>query len=586
MATFRDLRKTVRESLDDPRLAVVFFETDNSSSYHFANVLNLGIQGVLIESDRKFENGIKPKLMLKNPELDQWDTFFCRVAWAQTTESEKQYKTGLEFLFPVDNDNGIEPEPGIKGDLTPQDIDFLLTTRLFKAVPKGFLCSLLNCLSRRSVARNIRFMSRENPQNCLYIIHKGSCRIEFKNKTGLFEPIGKRREGDVIGDMAFLSIEPLISDAVSETEMVVWELPAAKFDQACRLQQGLIDFLTGLLTNRFDDPTDPELKTVGRHIITELIGEGRTGFVYKGLHKPLNLPVAVKMLKHHQVAQKDGFNRFKQKISRIAGLNHPHIVRIYDIEEQYRTFFIVMEYIEGESLDSLFGKNVTLSLDKGMLFLAQICSALAHAHEEKIFHKHLTPSNIFILKGHHILVSDFGWAAPIPDEEFMEDRNIYYLAPEHIKGERINQRSDVYSLGILTYEMLTGLSPFSGEGRGTAPMNRNTAGKTNGSFVGLPDLPEFIQKFILKACAELPEMRYSSIQDVIRELSGQSAIFNNALTLKQDMEQEISTLLVSHKINQRQALFRLLDEFSQKALDLGMDVNITGKIQIRENHQP
>jgi len=354
MATFRDLRKTVRESLDDPRLAVVFFETDNSSSYHFANVLNLGIQGVLIESDKKFENGIKPKLMMKNPELDQWDTFFCRVAWAQTTESEKQYKTGLEFLFPVDS--GIEPEPGINGDITPQDIDFLLTTRLFKAVPKGFLCSLLNCLSRRSVAQNTRFMSRENPQNCLYIIHKGICRLEFKNKTGLFESIGKRREGDMIGDMAFLSTESLISDAVSESEMMVWELPAAKFDQACRLQQGLIDFLTGLLTNRFDDPTDPELKTVGRYIITQLIGEGRTGFVYKGLHKPLSLPVAVKMMKHHQAAQKDVFNRFKQKISRIADLNHPNIVQLYDIEERYRTFFIIMEYIEGNDLNYYIDK--------------------------------------------------------------------------------------------------------------------------------------------------------------------------------------------------------------------------------------
>src|SRR3989339_225005 len=170
MATFRDLRKTVRKRLDDPRLAVVFFETENSSSYHFANVLNLGIQGVLIESDKNFENGIKPKLMMKNPELNQWDTFFCRVAWAQITESEKQYKTGLEFLFPVDN--GIEPETGINGEITPQDIDFLLTTRLFTAVPKETLCSLLNCMSRKSFEQDTTFISRENHQDCLYIIQK------------------------------------------------------------------------------------------------------------------------------------------------------------------------------------------------------------------------------------------------------------------------------------------------------------------------------------------------------------------------------------------------------------------------------
>lgn len=161
---------------------------------------------------------------------------------------------------------------------------------------------------------------------------------------------------------------------------------------------------------------------------------------------------------------------------------------------------------------------------------------------------------------------------------------MYYLAPEHAKGERIDLRSDIYSLGILTYEMLTGRFPFSGEDQGAAAMNMPAAGKINGSFVRLQELPEFIQNFILKACAKLPEKRYSSIHDIILELSGKSTIFKNALRLKQDEGQEISALLISHERNQRRALFRLLDEFSQKAMDLGIKVAISGKIQ--ENHQP
>lgn len=583
MATFRDLRKTVRKRLDDPRLAVVFFETENSSSYHFANVLNLGVQGVLIESDKNFENGIKPKLMMKNPELNQWDTFFCRVAWAQITESEKQYKTGLEFLFPVDN--GIEPETGINGEITPQDIDFLLTTRLFTGVPKETLCSLLNCMSRRSFEQDTTFISRENHQDCLYIIQKGICRIAFKNEDGLFEPAGRKKEGDVIGDMGFLSAESLISDAVSESEMVVWELPTAKFDKACQLQQGLIDFLTGLLTNRFDDPTDPGAKTIGRYHITQPLGEGRTSFVYKGIHKLLNFPVAVKMMKHHQAIQKEEFNNFKKKISRIAGLNHPNIAQVYDIEERYKTFFIIMEYIDGNSLESFFERKILLPLDTAMFFIAQICSALSHAHDQKIIHKHLTPSTIFILKDRHILVSDFGLASPIPDEGYMEDRNMYYMAPEQIKGERIDNRSDIYSLGILTYEMLTGRTPFSAEDHGSAGMNMNTTGRINMPSVRLPDIPEPIKKFIFKACAKLPEKRYGSVYEIIEELSHESSVFKNALTLKKDTEQEVSALLISHTKNQRQPLFRLLDEFSRKALDLGLNINITGKIQIHENNK-
>jgi len=570
MATFRDLRKTVREKLDDPGLAVVFFETENSSIYHFVNVINLGIQGVLVESDKSFKNGIRPKLMMKNTELNQWDTFFCRVAWAQITESEKQYKTGLEFLFPVEN--GVEPEKGPNVEITPQDIDFLLNTRLLQVIPKEGLCSLLNCLSRKSFKKDTTFISRDNPQNCLYIIQKGFCNITRKDENGFFESAGQRREGDILGDMTFLSADSLLSDVVSESDIVVWELPTATFDLACQLQPGLIHFLTGLLKNRFEYPTDSGINTVGRHLILNPVGEGRTGFVYRGRHKLLNIPVAIKMMNHHPAREKEDLNSFKKIISRISKLNHPNIAHIYDIEERYRTVFIIMEYIESDPLDDV------------MFFMAQICSALAHAHDQKIIHRHLTPSNIFISKDRHVTVSDFGFSAPVPEEGFIQDRNIYYMAPEQIEGGKIDHRSDIYCLGILTYEMLTGRTPFSQEDHHTSDMNMN-AGRIIVPPAGPPDLPEPVKKFIFKACAKLPEKRYSSVHEVIEALSNESSIFKNTLGFSNDMEPEVSALLISHKKHQRQALYRLLDEFSQKALDLGFKLDITGTIQILENRK-
>ncbi len=577
MATFRDLRKTVREELDDPRLAVVFFETENSNTHYFVNVLNLGIQGVLIESDKSFENGTKPKLMIKNTELNQWDTFFCRVAWAQITESEKQYKTGLEFLFPVEN--GVEPETGRNGEITPEDIEFLLNTRMLKAISKDGLCSLLNCMSKKALGYGTTFISQENHLNCLYLIQKGLCKVQCKNESGSFQYAGKRREGDILGDMALLSSEPFMSDAVSESEMVVWELPRAKFDMACTLQPVLIDFLTGLSTNRLDNPTDSEVKYVGHHLITQTLGEGRTSFVYKGRHKLLNIPVAIKMMKHHPVMKKEDFNNFKKRIDRISSLKHPNIAQIYDIEEQYRTFFIIMEYIEGDSLDSFFDRKILFSFDNIMFFLAQICSAIAHAHDQKIIHNHLTPSNIFISKDRHVVVSDFGFTSPIPTEGFVEDRNNYYIAPEQIKGGKIDLRSDIYSLGILTHEMLTGRTLFS-SGDCSAAMNMDTAKRIIAPPLRIPDFPEPLKKFILKACSKLPGQRYSSMHEIIEEFSNESDIFKEALNMNKDTEQEVSALLISHKKNQRLSLFRLLDEFSQKALNLGLEVNITGKIQL------
>ncbi|MFA5903912.1 MAG: protein kinase [Desulfobacula sp.] len=578
MATLRDLRKTVRERLDDPRLAVVFFETEKSSVYHFANVLNLGIQGVLIESDKSFESSFKPKLMMKNPELNQWDTFFCRVAWAQISESEKQYKTGLEFLFPVDN--GIEPETNMNGEITAQDIEFLLNTRLFNALPKDTLCSLLNCLSRKTLDQGALFFPEEGHLNSLYIIQKGICKIRIKDKNEFSYMIEQRSDGDIIGDMALLSTEPFIADAVSESEMVVWELPKAKLDKACTLQPVLIDFLTELLTNKFKNPLDSDIKCVGRHMITQQLGEGKTSIVFKGRHQLLNVPVAIKMIKHHRTMKKDDLSTLKKRINRISSLNHPNIVQIYDIKEQYRTLFIIMEYIEGDTLESFFEKQISLSFETVMIFLAQICSALAHAHDQKIFHKHLTPSNIFISNDLHVTMSDFEVPFPIPEEGFIEDRNVYYMAPEQIKGGKTDLRSNIYSLGILAYEMLTGQLPFSSENQRLENMNQISTDKVTHSPAKAPDLLDFLKNFIFKACSKSPDQRHGSVHEIIKELSNESKIFRNAMDLKKNMAQDVSALLISYTKTQRQDLFKLLDEFGQKALDHGIKVNITGKIQI------
>ncbi len=582
MATFRDLRKTVRENLNDPRLAVVFFETANSSIHHFANIINLGVQGVLIESDKSFQKDTKPKIMMKNPELDQWDTFFCRVAWTQITESEKQYKTGLELLFPMDN--GIEPETDTKGEITPQDIEFLLNSKLLKAVSKDKYCSLLNCMSRKVIDKGIPFVFQEK-QNGLYIIQKGLCTVKLKNKSKFFKSSGQKRKGDIIGEMAFFSAKTFISEAVSESEMVVWELPTVEFDSACQLQPGLILFLTGLLTSHFGNPTDTEVKCIGRYILTNPIGEGKTSFVYKGRHKQLNTPVVIKMIKHHQTFKKEDFNALKKRINRLLNLNHPNIAQIYDIEEQYRTVFIIMEHIDGDSLESILERETPLSSDNTLFFLAQTCSALAHAHDQKIIHRHLTPSNIFISEGRDVVISDFGIDAPTPEEDFIEDKNIYYMAPEQIKGGKTDFRSDIYSLGILTYKMLTGQTSLPWKNFSLVGMNMNSAERIHSSSVKAPDLPEYLKNFILKACATSPNQRYDSVHDIIEELSNKSSTFKEALNLKKDVEQEVSALLISHKKNQLPALFRLLDDFSQKALDLELKVNITGKIQTSENQK-
>lgn len=578
MATFRDLRKAVRETLDDPRLAVVFFETQNSSSHYFANVINLGVQGVLIESDKTFENGAKPKIMMKNPELNQWDTFFCRVAWAQVTESEKQYKTGLEFLFPVEDE--IESDQGKNGEIGFQDIEFLLNTHLMKTVSKDMLCPLLNCMTQKTIQPGASLISRQDHEKTIYIIQKGHCSIQDYDENGLGRSTAKKKPGDIIGDMSFFCNTPLITDAVSDSELVVWELPAKKYDMACRQQPGLIHFLTGLLASRFQNPSDTETKSLGRYLITHPMGEDRACCVYKGRHRLLNIPVSIKMIKHHFTRSPEDLTRLKKKISRVCSLRHPGIADVYAVEEHYRTLFIITEHVDGVSLESLFDNKIPIAADTVMLILAQICSALSHAHDQKAVHGYLSPSSVFISHDRRIRIADFGLTGPIPEEGSMEDRNLYYMPPEMIKGGKADVRSDIYSLGILAYEMATGQIPSSKKTNHPSRTEPSDTGKMEVPNDKPPALPSHLKQFVLKACATAPEKRYASIREIIQDLSETSSEFKHALSMDWDMGQTVYDMLLSCKKNQFPEIFRLLDDFSAKAADKGITISMAGRIQI------
>lgn len=205
-------------------------------------------------------------------------------------------------------------------------------------------------------------------------------------------------------------------------------------------------------------------KLDGRYEITELIGEGGMADVYKAVDVVDNKTVAVKILKKEFAESEEFLRRFRNESMRIAVLSHPNIVKIYDVGFSEKIQFIVMEYIDGITLKEYMENEKILSWKDAVHFVTQILRALQHAHERGIVHRDIKPQNIMMFTDGTIKVMDFGIAKFAREEgKTATDQaigTVHYISPEQARGDITDAKSDLYSVGVMLYEMLTGQKPF------------------------------------------------------------------------------------------------------------------------------
>lgn len=423
-------------------------------------------------------------------------------------------------------------------------------------------------MTYRHVKAGERFVVQGEVENTAYIIQRGSCLVIVEKDSEL-HPVDHYGEGDIVGGLGILTGEPRRAHVEAETDMDLWVLTKAQFDEITMKDPALLNFITELVADRLDSRRPTAYRTIGKYVATDIIGHGAFSIVYKGEHKDLSMPVVIKMMRHDLALYPEFINSFRNEAKTIASLNHDHIVKVYDFDERYRTLFIIMEYVQGDSLKDMISHLRALPPKLAVNFLDQICSALEYAHQRGIVHRDINPSNIIVQPDDQLKIFDFGLACPTGTEDFSSTGTVFYMAPEQIDGDPVDPRTDIYALGITAYEMVTGQRPFP-EDDLKSLLDLHLSHNIPDPARIVPDLPALLRDFIVKAGRRNPAERYQNVAEAIEDL--QPLVREFGLTNKDLFmeKRKMASLFLIYKDEQQLALKELMDDFSTKAQSLGI----------------
>ncbi|PTM60050.1 serine/threonine protein kinase [Desmospora activa DSM 45169] len=258
-----------------------------------------------------------------------------------------------------------------------------------------------------------------------------------------------------------------------------------------------------------------------RYQLLRRLGVGGMSTVYLGMDLQLRRQVAIKVMKESLIHD-DGFvRRFDREAKAVASMSHPHVINIYDVGKEGQVPYIVMEYMEGSSLDELIQLTGVLSAQEAAIIATQICDGLFHAHQQGIYHRDIKPHNIMSTADGQFKIGDFGISRINGDSTLTQTGSVmgsvHYFSPEHARGEGINHQSDLYSLGVVLFEMVTGRVPFEGE-EAIAIALKHLQEPIPDPRQWNPDLPEEFSRIIHRAMAKSTDERYQSAQEMKKDL--------------------------------------------------------------------
>ncbi|MFQ6008402.1 MAG: serine/threonine protein kinase, partial [Candidatus Zixiibacteriota bacterium] len=272
-------------------------------------------------------------------------------------------------------------------------------------------------------------------------------------------------------------------------------------------------------------PPIGEIRNLGRYQVTGVLGKGAMGMVYKGVDPAINRPVALKTIRLDFVTDPQEENELKERLHREAQaagkLSHPNIVTIYDVGSEGQLQYIAMEFLEGQTLENMIKKKVKFNYRIIAQIIIQICNALDYGHSQGIVHRDIKPANVMILKDYRVKVMDYGIARV--DSSSMTKTGIAmgtpnYISPEQLQGKKVDHRADLFSLGVVMYEMLLGRRPFRGENL-TSLIYAIINNEPDKPSEVNPQIPLLFDHIIARALKKDPNERYQHAREIIAHLT-------------------------------------------------------------------
>ncbi|MDE3838472.1 serine/threonine protein kinase [Bacillus methanolicus] len=259
----------------------------------------------------------------------------------------------------------------------------------------------------------------------------------------------------------------------------------------------------------------------GRYKILKMIGGGGMANVYLAHDMILDRDVAVKMLRLDFANDEEFIRRFHREAQSATSLAHPNIVSIYDVGEENDLYYIVMEYVDGQTLKQYIHQNSPIPTETALEIMQQLTSAISHAHQNDIIHRDIKPHNILLDRNGNVKITDFGIAMALSATSITQTNSVlgsvHYLSPEQARGGMANKKSDIYSLGIVMFEMLTGRLPFSGESAVSIAL-KHLQSETPSLKRWNPSIPQSVENIVLRATAKDPFHRYDSVDEMEEDI--------------------------------------------------------------------
>ena len=406
-----------------------------------------------------------------------------------------------------------------RGSRVPRAADtHLAGLASFSSLAPEILGEIESSMVERRFETGSALMRQGDDGDCLVVVQEGEVEVAvtFEGERHVLKRAGR---GEVFGEMALLTREPRTASVIALTPVRVLALSVEDFLRLAKAEPALAEVLSRLTAQRLGEGIHDALsgKVFHGYRIRRRLGRGGMAVVYEAEDTTTGRRVAFKMMSHRLVFREVSRQRFQQEADIIESFDHENIARMFGRFEAFHTFFIVMEYCDGSPLDRILAGRGTIGAPDARRILGQVAAALTYAHARRVVHRDIKPSNVMVNRDGIVKLMDFGVALPLPAAKGGGGGSILgtlpYMAPEQLAGEPCGVAADVYGLGGLAWEMLTGKPLFTARDY-TSLHEAHTAWDVPDIAAIAPGIGDELRNFLAGSLVRDPDARHADLREV------------------------------------------------------------------------